>query len=77
MKIEELRDVIAEVLHCAPGAVTPEARLREDLGADSLNAVELVMALEEYYGVFADDGRLPGLRTISDVIDYWKELTEH
>lgn len=77
MRFEELRDLIVEVLHCPPGDVTPEARLREDLGADSLNAVELVMALEEYCGVFASDDRLDGLRTVSDIVDYWKELTEH
>lgn len=76
MNPELLRDLIVEVLHCAPDAVTPEARLREDLGADSLYAVELVMALEEAFGVFASDDRLDGLRTVSDVIDYWKELTE-
>ncbi len=76
MSIDELRDLIVEVLHCAPDAVAPEARLREDLGADSLNAVELVMALEEHCGVFASDDRLDGLRTVSDIIDYWKELTE-
>ncbi len=75
MNFDEVRDVIVETLNCDAAAVTPEARLREDLGADSLAAVELVMALEEAVGVFADDDRLDSLRTVGDILDYWKELT--
>ncbi len=76
MEFNEVRDVIIEVLNCDAASVTPEARLREDLGADSLAAVELVMALEESCGVFAEDEHLDSLRTVNDILEYWKKLTE-
>ena len=56
--------------------VTPQARLREELGADSLAAVELCMALEEACGVVIDDALLPNLETVQDILDYWNQYTE-
>ena len=47
MLFDDVRDVIVETVGCEAAAVTPEARLNEDLGADSLAAMELIMALEE------------------------------
>ena len=46
MLFDDVRDVIVETVVCEAAAVTPEARLNEDLGADSLAAMELIMALE-------------------------------
>ena len=51
MEFEKVRDIIVETLGCDAEAVTPNASLAEDLGADSLAAVELVMALEEAAGL--------------------------
>ena len=51
-----------------------EASLTEDLGADSLASVELVMALEEAVGVSIDDEALPNMKTVSDIMAY---LTAH
>lgn len=70
MNFEKVRDVIVETLNCDAGEVTLQARLREDLGADSLAAVELCMALEETLGITIDDELLPGLKTVSDIMDY-------
>lgn len=47
MLFDDVRDVIVETVGCEAAAVTPEARLNEDLGADSLAARELIMALDE------------------------------
>ena len=51
MEFEKVRDIIVETLGCDTEAVTPTASLADDLGADSLAAVELVMALEEAAGI--------------------------
>ena len=73
---EKLKEIIEEKLNAEGAAITEETSFKEDLDADSLDLFELVMALEEHCGVFASDDRLDGLRTVSDIIDYWKELTE-
>lgn len=76
MEFAQIRDVIVETLNCDSERVTPDARLREDLGADSLAAVELCMALEEACGVTIDDELLPTLKTVNDILDYLKKHTE-
>ena len=70
MSFEIVRDVIAENLGCELEAITPQARLAEDLGADSLASVELMMALEEATGVAIDDEALPNIKTVSDIMHY-------
>ena len=70
MDFEKVRDIIVETLSCEAEAVTPEARLNEELGADSLAAVELSMALEEAFGVSIADEDLPNLKTVGDIMNY-------
>ena len=70
MSFEQVRDVIVETLACEADQVTMEARLAEDLGADSLASVELVMALEEATGVTISDDELPNLKTVGDIVNY-------
>lgn len=70
MNFEALRNVIAETLGCDVDQVTAQARLQEDLGADSLAAMELMMALEEATGKSIADDAMPGLKTVQDVLDY-------
>ena len=60
MEFEKMRDIIVETLACDAEQVTLEASLADDLGADSLAAVELVMALEEASGIKIDDADEPG-----------------
>lgn len=74
MEFAKVREVIAESLGCEEEKVTLEAKLAEDLGADSLASVELVMALEEATGVAIDDEALPNMKTVGDIMKY---LTEH
>ena len=62
--------MIVETLACEADQVTMEARLAEDLGADSLASVELVMALEEATGVTISDDELPNLKTVGDIVNY-------
>lgn len=75
MEFEALRDLISETLGCDAADVTPEASLADDLGADSLAAVELVMAIEEASGLTIGDDKLPQLKTVGDIINMLKELS--
>ena len=70
MTFEEMRDIIVETLSCDGEDVTMEASLSEDLGADSLAAVELSMALEEASGVTIEDEDLPNMKTVGDLMAY-------
>lgn len=70
MKFEEVRDIIVETLGCEAEQVTLEASLADDLGADSLAAVELVMALEEAGGVTIADEDVANLKTVGDIMKY-------
>ena len=70
MTFEEMSDIIVETLSCDAEDVTMEATLAEDLGADSLAAVELSMALEEASGVTIEDDDLPNMKTVGDLMAY-------
>lgn len=70
MEFEKIRDIIVETLGCDAEQVTPEASLAEDLGADSLASVELMMALEEATGISIDDADVANLKTVNDIITY-------
>lgn len=72
MEFEKVRDVIVDTLGCEAEKVTMEASLAEDLGADSLASVELVMALEEQCGVSIDDADAAALKTVGDIMAYLK-----
>ena len=61
---DEVRDVVVEQLSVAPDAVKLESKIIEDLGADSLDVVELVMALEEKFEVEIPDSEAEKLKTI-------------
>ena len=73
MEFEKVRDIIVETLGCEAEQVTLEASLADDLGADSLAAVELVMALEEASGVTIDDADVEGLKTVGDIVKYLED----
>ena len=70
---EKVKDIIVEQLGVNPEQVTPQASFIEDLGADSLDIVELVMAFEEEFGVEVPDEDAEKLQTVGDVINYIKE----
>ena len=70
MEFEKVRDVIVETLGCDAEQVTLEATLAEDLGADSLASVALVMALEEATGISIDDADVANLKTVGDIMTY-------
>jgi acyl carrier protein len=67
---EKVKDIIVEQLGVNPEQVVPSASFIEDLGADSLDTVELVMAFEEEFGVDVPDEDAEKLQTVGDVIKY-------
>ena len=66
----KVREIVAEQLGVSQEEVTPEASFIEDLGADSLDIVELVMALEEEYDMEISDEETEKIRTVQDVVNY-------
>lgn len=65
-----VRNIVAEQLGVDLAEVRPDAHILDDLGADSLDVVELVMALEESFDIEIPDSDVEGLRTIADVERY-------
>ncbi len=73
MSIEEkVIEIISQKLNLSKDQVKPEASFVDDLGADSLDLVELVMAMEEAFGMEVPDEDAEKLRTVKDVIEYVK-----
>ena len=68
--LDEVKEVVVEQLNVNPDEVTLEADFVEDLGADSLDVVELVMALEEKFEIEIPDEDAEGIKTVKDVVDY-------
>ena len=70
---DKVKEIIVEQLGVNAEQVTPEASFIEDLGADSLDTVELVMAFEEEFGAEIPDEEAEKLLTVGAVIDYLKK----
>ena len=68
--IEKVKQIISEQLGVEEAEVTPSASFVDDLGADSLDTVELVMALEEHFDIEIPDEDAEKIRTVQDAIDY-------
>lgn len=67
---DKVIDIIVDKLGVDRGEVTPEAVFVDDLGADSLDLVELIMAMEEEFGIEIADEEAEKLRTVQDVISF-------
>ena len=70
--LEKLKEIIAEQLSVDEASITVESKFKDDLDADSLDLFELIMALEEEYGVEIPSEDLENLITVQDVMDYLK-----
>ena len=73
---DKIKEIIVEQLGVSADEVVPEASFIDDLGADSLDIVELVMAIEEEWGLEIPDDDAEKIQTIQDAINYVEERTK-
>jgi acyl carrier protein len=72
---EKVKKIVSEQLGVDEAEVKPEASFANDLGADSLDTVELVMALEEEFSIEIPDEAAEGIATVQDAVNFIKEKT--
>lgn len=70
MVFEKVKEIIVDTLNCDQEKVVMDADLKEDIGADSLDAVELNIALEEAFSITIPDEELAGFQTVADIVNY-------
>ena len=70
--LEKVKDVIVEQLGVEDDSIKPDTSFIDDLGADSLDIVELIMALEEEFDMQIPDGEAEKISTVNDVVEYIK-----
>ena len=67
---EAIREALAKQLRIAPAKITLSSRIKDDLGADSLDILQLLMTVEEDFGIAIPDEKLPTFSTVGDVVAY-------
>lgn len=76
MVFDKIKDIIVEQLDVEKDAVTMEASITEDLGADSLDVVDLVMSIEESFDVEIPDEEVENIKTVGDIVKYIENKVE-
>ena len=71
--LEKMKEILAEQLGCDADMITEETSFKDDLGADSLDLLEVIMALVDEYGIEMNTEDLSDLNTVGDVMNYLKE----
>jgi len=71
---QEIREIIAEIIERKPEEITPDAKLVEDLGADSMMALEILAAIEKKYRVVVPEENLPKLTSLRRIMELVKSL---
>ncbi len=74
--LEKVCKMLGEHLGIAPESIRPEQKIVEDLNADSLDVVELMMALEEEYGITLPEEEMENIKTVQDVADMMERITK-
>lgn len=74
MIFEKVKSIIADELGIEEDTIELDSDLAEDLGADSLDAVELIMAIEEEFEIEIDDSSAQKIKTVQDIVDYLEDL---
>lgn len=70
MVFDKVKEIIVTELKVDPAKVVPEANLKEDLGADSIDAVEVIMSLEDEFNISIDDDAAENIKTVQDLVDF-------
>lgn len=74
--LEKVRSLIANELGVDADTITEDSHIIDDLGADSLDAVELIMALEEAFDIEIDDDTASEIQTVQDILDYLETVVD-
>lgn len=70
MIFEEVKDILAENLDLDPNTIEMTSDLTTDLGADSLDAIDIVMSLEDQYGIEVPDSAIENMKTVEDIVNF-------
>ncbi|MBR2903558.1 MAG: acyl carrier protein [Clostridia bacterium] len=73
---EKVQELLADALNISAEKITPDSKIIDDLGADSLDVVELLGRLEDEYGIIIPDEDVEGLATVQDVANEIEKLTK-
>lgn len=74
--LEKIVDIIREQLNIDDVEITEDTSFKDDLGVDSLDLLELVMAFEEEYSIELDPEELEGIQTVGDIMEFIKKYTD-
>lgn len=70
MIFKKVKEIIVKELNVDESKVTPEANLKDDLGADSIDAVEVIMSLEDEFNISISDDAAQSIKTVQDLVSY-------
>ena len=74
--VEKVTKLLAEQLNIDAKSIKPTSRVVEDLGADSLDMIEMLMSLEENFGISVPDDKVASLKTVSDIVAFIENETK-
>ncbi len=74
MVFEKVKELVAEQLGISPDEIKKESNIVEDLGADSLDVIEMLMTLEEEYGITIPDDKINQVKTIGEIVELIESL---
>ena len=70
LTFEKVKEIIMDTINCSEDKITLEANLKDDLGIDSLDSMELMMAVEDAYGITVPEEELPNLTSVKAIVEY-------
>ena len=75
MIFDEIKDILAEQLDVNPDTIEMSSDLSSDLGADSLDAIDIVMSIEDQYGIEVPDSVIKNMKTVEDIVNFIEGAT--
>ena len=76
MIFDEVKDILAEQLDIDPETIEMTSNLQTDLGADSLDAIDIVMSIEDQYGIEVPDSVIENMRSVEDIVSFIENNVE-
>ena len=76
MIFDEVREILAEQLDVDKDSIEMNSKLAEDLGADSLDAIDIVMTIEDQYAIEVPDENIENMKTIEDIVSFIESNTD-